>query len=402
MTTLNPDETWKLKEAEGMRDGVKNAATSFKCPFTGMTAQVPDQSDEDSSSSSAHGGCPAHRFMKETSDSDKADGKNKVSRTFSSASLVPSVASTQMSAEVSAGFTTRTGSTAKSTDRGIGLSSSVTKTLFPYHVVMNHEFQIIQVGRDLSGVLKTTEANMIGEDIFDVFDIIKPLNANWDWNWLSRLEEEAFTIEPVSEEVCHLSFKTSVVLIADSPPKAMLVLTPDANSLNELRDMNLTISDLPVHGAHRDAVFLREHLSTQMNNALNMEKLTKSLKTEKELLESLIPEHAARSLRSGEKVQPMMHENVTMIFSDIVGFTKMCKQMYPWEVIGMLNRLYCIMDFLAERFNLFKVETIGACLLFGSVYVVAVFPLTLPPLFNKQAIVTWQLLACRKTMPTMR
>jgi len=48
-----------------------------------------------------------------------------------------------------------------------------------------------------------------------------------------------------------------------------------------------------------------------------------------------------------------------MFFSDIVGFTTICKQIYPWDVIAMLNRLYCVMDFLALRFKLYKVETIG-------------------------------------------
>lgn len=48
-----------------------------------------------------------------------------------------------------------------------------------------------------------------------------------------------------------------------------------------------------------------------------------------------------------------------MFFSDVVGFTDICKEIYPWEVIAMLNRLYSIMDFLAKRFELFKVETIG-------------------------------------------
>jgi len=42
--------------------------------------------------------------------------------------------------------------------------------------------------------------------------------------------------------------------------------------LEELRKMKLTLSDLSVHGAHRDAIFLREHLSTHMKNALQLEK----------------------------------------------------------------------------------------------------------------------------------
>jgi class 3 adenylate cyclase len=132
-------------------------------------------------------------------------------------------------------------------------------------------------------------------------------------------------------------------------------MAPDAGNLDELMEMNLTLSDLPVHGDYRDAVFLREHLSSQMNSALKMEKLSKSLAREKELLESLLPTHAAEGLRAGKTVEPMMHKHVTMFFSDVVGFTTICEKIYPWEVISMLNRLYCVMDYLATKFNLFKV-----------------------------------------------
>lgn len=73
----------------------------------------------------------------------------------------------------------------------------------------------------------------------------------------------------------------------------MLVLCPHAKNLDDLREMNLTVSNLPAYGAYRDAVFLREHSSRQMNDAFRMEKLSKRLQTEKTLLESLLPMHAA-------------------------------------------------------------------------------------------------------------
>ncbi|KAG7344817.1 adenylate and guanylate cyclase catalytic domain containing protein [Nitzschia inconspicua] len=113
------------------------------------------------------------------------------------------------------------------------------------------------------------------------------------------------------------------------------------------------------HVAYCDAVFLREHLSRQMNNALQMEKLSKQLQTEEMLLESLLPVHAAEELRRGQEVKPMIHDSVTMFFSDIVGLTNICKEISPCQVIDMLNELYGIMDFLAAKFHLFKVETIG-------------------------------------------
>jgi len=175
---------------------------------------------------------------------------------------------------------------------------------------------------------------------------------------MRKLEDQEFILSCLLDSAPpNVTFKGT--LVSTNPGEAMLVLCPQANNLEELREMNLTMTDLPAHGAYRDAIFLREHLSKQLNNALKMEKLSKTLQTEKELLESLLPVHAAEGLRKGQVVQPRMHYNVTLFFSDIVGFTNICKHIDPTEVVDMLNRLYLVMDYLAKKFNLFKIETIG-------------------------------------------
>eukprot|EP00977_Amphora_coffeiformis_P003123 scaffold581_cov169-Amphora_coffeaeformis.AAC.13 len=240
------------------------------------------------------------------------------------------------------------------------LSAEVTQKIFPYHVMVNYNFDITQVGISLPRLLsKDSERELIGVPIAHVLKIAKPIGATWEWKWFRKLEDQTFTVELADQDLDYVRFNASVVRTSESRVEAMLILSPDANNLDDLRDMRLTLSDLPAHGAYRDAVFLREHLSTQMNNALRMEKLSRTLEREKALLEELLPEHAAEGLRNGRAVEPMIHPNVTMFFSDIVGFTSICKNLYPWEVIAMLNRLYSVMDFLAKKFQLFKIETIG-------------------------------------------
>jgi len=149
-------------------------------------------------------------------------------------------------------------------------------------------------------------------DVDEVFVFEEPKQARWTRSWMRKLQDQEFTLKCILKTApAQVSFKGT--LVETNPGEIMLVLCPEANNLEELRDMNLTISDLPAHGAYRDAVFLREHLSKQLNNALKMEKLSKTLQTEKELLESLIPKHAAEGLGKGESVQPRIHHNVTMV-----------------------------------------------------------------------------------------
>eukprot|EP00980_Cylindrotheca_fusiformis_P023043 scaffold10069_cov69-Cylindrotheca_fusiformis.AAC.12 len=73
----------------------------------------------------------------------------------------------------------------------------------------------------------------------------------------------------------------------------------------------------------------------------------------------MLPRNVADDLRMGKTVEPQFHESVTLFFSDIEGFTSLCQQVQPWDVIDMVNQLYSVMDSLVDRFGLYKVETVG-------------------------------------------
>lgn len=126
--------------------------------------------------------------------------------------------------------------------------------------------------------------------------------------------------------------------------------------------MGLTLSDLPLSSFQRDAVFLGEHVAKEASRAHKLDKLTKEL-AERDLsnmlLESMLPKKVAEDLRQGKTVEPAFHDKVTLFFSDVVGFTSICNQVEPWDVIDMMNKLYTVMDFLASHFDLYKVETVG-------------------------------------------
>lgn len=78
-----------------------------------------------------------------------------------------------------------------------------------------------------------------------------------------------------------------------------------------------------------------------------------------ELLYKILPPEIANQLRNGEKVKPIDCPEVTILFSDIVGFTNISATLDPKDVMNMLSRLYNAFDALTTKHNLFKVETIG-------------------------------------------
>ncbi len=61
----------------------------------------------------------------------------------------------------------------------------------------------------------------------------------------------------------------------------------------------------------------------------------------------------------GEHIAARSVDNVTLLYSDIVGFTAICSTAQPIEIIEMLKRLYTDFDNACGLLDIYKIETIG-------------------------------------------
>ena len=77
------------------------------------------------------------------------------------------------------------------------------------------------------------------------------------------------------------------------------------------------------------------------------------------LLLNILPGPIALRLKLEEKNIADGFADVTVMFADIVNFTKLSEELAPGEMVALLNEIFSAFDMLAEKHGLEKIKTIG-------------------------------------------
>jgi class 3 adenylate cyclase len=77
------------------------------------------------------------------------------------------------------------------------------------------------------------------------------------------------------------------------------------------------------------------------------------------LLTSILPPHIAERLKNEQSNIADGFADVTVMFADIVSFTRLAEELTPSEVVSFLNDVFTRLDHLSTRYGLDKIKTIG-------------------------------------------
>lgn len=88
-----------------------------------------------------------------------------------------------------------------------------------------------------------------------------------------------------------------------------------------------------------------------------------ALRLEKEksekLLLNILPQTIAEKLKHQPSFLAERFEQATILFADITDFTGLASEIFPTELVSLLNEIFSTFDRLVERYGLEKIKTIG-------------------------------------------
>jgi class 3 adenylate cyclase len=137
----------------------------------------------------------------------------------------------------------------------------------------------------------------------------------------------------------------------------VLMISGDAEVETAIRCIELGAEDFLQKPFNR--VLLRARISACIEKKRLADEMEEQNKRFKSLLTRILPAPVVKRLDAGESMIADRFQSVSILFSDLVGFTSMSTHMSPTELILTLDEVFSAFDAIAERFGVEKIKTIG-------------------------------------------
>lgn len=245
---------------------------------------------------------------------------------------------------------------------------------FPFLVIFDEALQIQQLGSALTRLIGPSL--LAQERSFSrYFELLEPkvrltfpsILGRKNGSFLLRLKASDVDADEQTSEPDEIELRGQMIHLPETD--CILFLgSPRVENIEQLQGRGLYLSDIPLYDATRGLILVSEQAMAQDGLKKKMEQLKTELqeasqelaqekhKTE-DLLESIFPRDVAKKLIHRQPVPARFINDVTILFSDIVGFTSICGKCAPMDVVQMLKNLYTEFDRKCGQLDLCKVIT---------------------------------------------
>ncbi|HEY6280406.1 MAG TPA: adenylate/guanylate cyclase domain-containing protein [Burkholderiales bacterium] len=121
--------------------------------------------------------------------------------------------------------------------------------------------------------------------------------------------------------------------------------------------LNFTVLSTIIYLLIRFFVQKKEMFQTELGEKNRLLQVEQD-KSERLLL-NILPEHIAQRLKQDETNIADGLGDVTVMFADLVDFTRLAARMPPRQMLDLLNNVFSNFDLLTEKYSLEKIKTIG-------------------------------------------
>lgn len=184
--------------------------------------------------------------------------------------------------------------------------------------------------------------------------VAQGLHTNAAHMWLMFIPVLSTLLLGVKIGLLYTLANTSIIIVFQIIDDSYGLSLPSLNTEQGWHSMMANIQSGPfiVYAAVGYATFIK-------NKAIKLLNLEKS-KSEK-LLYTILPKTIAKELIDQGKVNARYHKETIVLFADLQGFTSLCREVTPEEVVEILDEIYSNFDSISTEYNLYRLKTIGDC-----------------------------------------
>ncbi|BES91692.1 soluble guanylate cyclase [Nesidiocoris tenuis] len=262
------------------------------------------------------------------------------------------------------------------------ISSQFLIDAFPWTVLFGKSLRILEAGAHLLRIFPGKQ--IYRKPVTNILKIRRPRGIPFNWENITNFQTVMFEVEllvPTSEDdsnehqrpTRNILLKGQMMYL-ENIETVIYLCCPVINNMDDLKKMNLYISDLNEHGLGRDLVVKGWHNCSRLEQTWEetealcqeLEKNHKLLEEWKEkgdeLLYSMIPHSVAEQLRRGDSPLSTCKsfESVSVLFVELVSLKSAIASVADvMTVVSSINAAFSAFDAILDRYKVYKVETVG-------------------------------------------